>query len=46
MGLNDFSLADKIQEVLRGGPTEVVGAFRAKQVRVGFQIASPNAAKQ
>ena len=39
-GLNDFSLADNIQEILRGGPTVVVGPCSAKQVRVAFQKAS------
>ncbi len=45
-GWNDYSLAEKIQETLKCGPTEVVGAFKAKQVRVGCQKTPADAAKQ
>ena len=45
-GLNDFSLADKIQEIFRGGLAEVVDAFAAKQVRISLQNVSSNVANQ
>jgi hypothetical protein len=45
-GLNDFSLAHKIQEIFRGGLAEVVDAFAAQQVRISIQNVSLNVANQ